>query len=318
MPTNQLLTTHRGAALSLEPWLDGVRDAYVHLDFEATDVGVFRGALAVFELGEMALDDLAHDPLRVSRTEQSIKQDQVQFYKVALQLEGYSIVEQDGRESAVAPGDLVVYDTSRPFVITTNEVSRSLIMSCPHGRLGIANDLMRGLMAVRMSGRNGLGSVTSTYLAQLELGLADGSVKASRQLEESALSLLRTLFNDQLEKSFADHPDDMLLMHQVLASIEERLGDPELSVASIAAEHFMTVRHLQRLFQQRGLTFTRWVRERRLNRCREELLASGGSAKNVRDVAIQWGIHDAAHFSRIFRELFGRTPSEYRIEHRGQ
>ena len=45
-----------------------------------------------------------------------------------MQLDGYSIVEQNGRESALAPRDIVLYDTARPFTVTTNESARSLVM----------------------------------------------------------------------------------------------------------------------------------------------------------------------------------------------
>jgi AraC-like DNA-binding protein len=315
MSSQELVATHRETAIPLEPWLDKVRDAYVELDFKAESTGVFRGSLAAFQLGEVMLGDVAHDAMQVSRTQQGIAQDHVQFYKVSLQLDGYSILEQNGRETVVAPGDLTVYDTSNPFVITTNQAARSLILTCPHDRLGIANELMGNLVATRMSGRSGLGSVTSAYLAQLGSGLSDGSVKSSRQLEDSVLSVLRTLFNDELEKVYSNGTEEQMLTYQILAGIEANLSDPDLSVASIAAEHFISTRQLQRIFQQRGTTVTRWIRERRLNRCREELLQRGSSVKNVRDVALQWGIQDAAHFSRIFRDTFGQSPSEYRLEH---
>jgi AraC-like DNA-binding protein len=51
--------------------------------------------------------------------------------------------------------------------------------------------------------------------------------------------------------------------------------------------------------------------ERRLERCRDALGARRDGRGVVKDVAFQWGFNDTAHFSRVFKKRFGKTPLEF-------
>ena len=65
---------------------------------------------------------------------------------------------------------------------------------------------------------------------------------------------------------------------------------------------------LYRLFRESG-GIARYIREQRLRRCFGDLADGSGHAQ-VAQVAYRWGFTDAAHFSRLFRQRFGCTPSE--------
>jgi AraC-like DNA-binding protein len=56
------------------------------------------------------------------------------------------------------------------------------------------------------------------------------------------------------------------------AFIDARLDDPELTTATIAAAHYISPRYLQKLFEAEGSTVTDWIRRRRLDHCKRELL----------------------------------------------
>lgn len=96
------------------------------------------------------------------------------------------------------------------------------------------------------------------------------------------------------------------------AFIEERLGDPSLSPAAIAAAHFISLRYLHRLFEGEQTTVADWIRRRRLERCRRDLLDPALRDRPVSAVAARWGLPSAAHFSRLFRAAHGVPPAEYR------
>jgi AraC-like DNA-binding protein len=55
-----------------------------------------------------------------------------------------------------------------------------------------------------------------------------------------------------------------------------------------------------------------WIRSRRLDRCRRELVDPLAAHRPVGEVAARWGFPDAAHFSRAFRAEFGEPPSVVR------
>ena len=104
---------------------------------------------------------------------------------------------------------------------------------------------------------------------------------------------------------------------RIHAFIQEHLGDPELSPAAIAAANHISLRLLHKLFQEQGQTVAGWIRARRLERCRRDLLDPAQAACPVAAVAARWGFRSAIHFSRLFRATYGLPPHEYRLCHSG-
>jgi AraC-like DNA-binding protein len=98
----------------------------------------------------------------------------------------------------------------------------------------------------------------------------------------------------------------------VRAFIEARLPAPDLSPATVAAAHHISVRYLHRLFDDETHSVAGWIRQRRLERCRANLLDPSLAGRSVAGIAARWGFTNAAHFSRLFRDAYGLPPGEYR------
>jgi AraC-like DNA-binding protein len=102
------------------------------------------------------------------------------------------------------------------------------------------------------------------------------------------------------------------LLLRVHAFIEARLGDPRLSPAMIAAPHHISLRSLHKLFEPRRETVASWIRQRRLERCRQDLLDPAQAHLPVSAIAMRWGFIDPTHFNRSFRRAHGVPPGQYR------
>ena len=101
-------------------------------------------------------------------------------------------------------------------------------------------------------------------------------------------------------------------MLRIRAYIESHLGDPELTPTRVAAAHFVSKRYLHKLFEAEGVSVSRWIRERRLEHCRHDLADPQRVDETVTSIGMRWGLTDAGHLSRLFREAYGCSPSEYR------
>ncbi|MQA94396.1 MAG: helix-turn-helix domain-containing protein [Streptosporangiales bacterium] len=56
-----------------------------------------------------------------------------------------------------------------------------------------------------------------------------------------------------------------------------------------------------------------WIRHRRLERCRKEMLDPAHRQCPIAAIAVRWGFASAAHFSRAFRDAYGVAPRDYRL-----
>ncbi|MBC8092415.1 MAG: helix-turn-helix domain-containing protein, partial [Pseudonocardia sp.] len=128
------------------------------------------------------------------------------------------------------------------------------------------------------------------------------------RLADEVAELVTTVAGEHLLPATPVRATDDLL-RRIDTYILEHLADPDLGPARIAAAHFVSTRHLHRLFAHRGGTVTQQIQRLRLERCRRELHAD---TRSITDVSRQWGFPDLATFSRAFRAAYGLSPSEWR------
>jgi AraC-like DNA-binding protein len=101
----------------------------------------------------------------------------------------------------------------------------------------------------------------------------------------------------------------------VHAFIEQRLGDPALTPGQVATANYISVRYLHKLFETEQTSVAEWIRRRRLERCRRDLLDPAYRDRPVEAIGERWGFKDGAHFSRVFKRRFAAPPAEYRRLH---
>ena len=92
---------------------------------------------------------------------------------------------------------------------------------------------------------------------------------------------------------------------QLIDRMEANISEP-LPLAELARHVRLSVRHVERLFRQHlGRSPARYYLDLRLDRARHLLFQSNMS---VVEVAVACGFVSASHFSKCYRELFGRSP----------
>jgi AraC-like DNA-binding protein len=94
--------------------------------------------------------------------------------------------------------------------------------------------------------------------------------------------------------------------------IAENLHHRDISIGTVAAHLGMTPRHLQRLFENDGTTFSAFLLGRRLARAYRMLCEPRSGEKQVSAVAYDVGFGDLSYFNRSFRRLYGATPMDVR------
>ncbi|MFC7876332.1 helix-turn-helix domain-containing protein [Isoptericola sp. NPDC057391] len=306
------LATH--VTPSFEAYRAAVAGVFLPLRLTSSSPDSFRGVLRAVTVDDVHVSDLQGGQHVVERTAQLAAHDEHPSFKVSLMLAGSGLLVQDGRETVLRPGDLAVYDTRRPYTLEFGHEFRSLVVMFPQSRLELPAALVEQLTAVRLGGDAGVGAIVTPFLTHLCDHIEQLAQASGTRLAHSTLDLVSTLFAAELGRSARVDPHEELL-GRIRAHIEEHLGSPDLTPASIAAAHFISTRHLHALFQETGSTVSAWIRRRRLERCRRDLLSPRLVDVPVSAIAGRWGFADAAHFSRAFKAEFGLPPREYRAAH---
>ena len=282
-------------------------------EHRANFTGVFRasgfGAMQVVVIDTM--------PITVARTRQLISQADPDLLKMLLVCSGgASVVEQDDRQALLSPGDFAMYNTRRPYEVSCglDRPTRVLTFMFPPSLLPLSPGGIKQLTATRIPATAGLGDLTSHFLLQLARNVDLYNPAEAARLSTAALEVLATRLARELDEHGWATPE--VARHAQLTTIQafmnEHLGDRELSPATVAAAHHISLRSLHQLFHGEALTVAGWIRQRRLECCRRDLSDPALANRPVASIAARWGFASASDFSRAFRSAHGMPPAEYR------
>lgn len=304
---------HLRAPLDLDTWRQAVNTSFVPLQIDELDGIPFRGHLVRTLVEDVSVFEIIATPHVVERTERLIEQVEGRYYKLSLQLAGSAVLEQDGRQVRLRPGDLAIYDTHRPYRLTFHENNHALVIMFPHEAVDLPRDEIARVTAAGFPSDQGLGRVINPFFMELGRNMDQLTGTHAARLVHSALDLLVTMLSHELQQA-ANGPVSPArsLAREVREYILAHLRDPELTPASIAQAHYISTRHLYTIFSAEGETVSAWIRARRLEHIRRDLVDPVHADRPVSAIAAHWGLHDAAHFSRLFKAEYGQSPSSYR------
>ncbi|MGI5526000.1 helix-turn-helix domain-containing protein [Streptomyces syringium] len=278
----------------------------------------FDGALDVRHLGYLRVLSLEADPVRLSRTPSLVTRDPVEGVAVALQLAGTAALTQDGRSTALLPGQLAVIDLRRPFSLEQKERFRQRLFRLPGRVLDVPAARLRTVTGRTLGPGEPMAALSAPFLDRLADRAAHIAPEVGDLLAGNVADLLAALVDAYAERAEGTdvRPDTARdhLLPVVRAYIERHLGDPGLTPESIARAHRISVRYLHRLFEGEETTVGRLIQRRRMEECGKELAgpAPGRTGPAISTVAVRWGFPSPAHFSRVFKTVYGRSPREWR------
>lgn len=301
------------SVMGFDQWHDAVSTAFVPLEAATPSAATFVGELATAPLGVMLLARVSTSPVTVTRTPRMIRAADSGYLKVSVQTHGACILTQDQREAALTPGDIAVYDTTRPYELRMAHDYQMLVLMLPRQLLSIRPGDLTDVTARRISGSTGMGTVLSPFLRSLARQSLVGDLQPSMGVCDAVVDLVSATCGNAADSAdTVPHSAQQALLLRVQTFIEERLSDPSLDPATVAAAHHMSVRYLQKLFQAEGTTVSAWIRRRRLERCRRDLRDERLRAIPAAAIGARLGYTDRANFARAFRREFGSPPSTFR------
>jgi len=232
---------------------------------------------------------------------------------LALMLQGSSVFSNQGHRVELACGDILYGPTGRDSTLELGADFRLLYMRIPGTAL---NPTLVDPATLRFGILSGEARLTRVMCGMLR-ALGDeleGFDAADIHPVEVALSefVVASLATANTVRCFGDR-SRAAHFERICRSLDQQLNNADLTLALVSTQQHVSSRYLQKLFEDAGTSFTSYLRDRRLERCRADLMSPAHRGLSISEICFRWGFNDAAHFSRTFRARFGMTPRACRL-----
>ncbi|WKX72682.1 helix-turn-helix transcriptional regulator [Streptomyces sp. XD-27] len=159
-----------------------------------------------------------------------------------------------------------------------------------------------------------MGALLAGFLTQLIADTTPYQPADRPRLGTVLVDLVAALFAHTLEAEGCLPPEThrRALVLRIKSFIRERLHDPRLTPATVAAAHHISTGYLHRLFRDEESTVAAWIRRLRLEGARRDLTEPARHATPIHAIAARWGFPRATDFSRAYRAAYGTTPQDHR------
>ena len=270
----------------------------------------FDGHLAASHAGDVILTRLEANRHRVLRTPAMARTSETAYLKIVAPWQGSATVQQQGRAASARDGAWVIYDTTGAYEIENPERCDHLIVMVPKEDVAERGLRFEGAMARRL-GTNGISRVALETMRNTYQELPNMSEAAAQGAGELIKQLVR-LSLQELSGAETSVTQREALHDRIRTHVHQHLRDPALSVDAIARALNCSRRHLYNAFAGEGESIAGYIQRMRLQACVRDLQQGGPHARPITDIALSWGFGNPSHFSRVFRDHTGKSPSEFR------
>lgn len=248
----------------------------------------------------------ACDPLDGYRGLQEFAHTDDAYLSVLYLKKGRERLRIDYQDIELQAGELILWDSTRKMHFSVPEHLEKLTLMLPERSLTSVFAHAHDYAGIPLSGTHGMGALFANHLLQLEQQLQDMSIDSITALMKPTMEMLATLLSSHTPLS----PSTLkfMMLKRVTAFIVDNLSNDQLGPGMIARANQISLRYLHLLFEDTGTSVSQWIRLRRLERCKDDILSAQVNKLSIAEVAYRWGFSDPSHFSKVFKKEYGVSP----------
>jgi AraC-like DNA-binding protein len=301
------------AAQRRQAWRDAICEIYLQVDCEAEKEYDYAGFVREARLGAVTLTDTLLSPQSIHRQRHNIAHLDKDCYYLGIEHMGAVNIHQAGSSFLLRPGVGGLYYANEPYDLRCDVKSRQFWIELPREAFDRRFDSGRPPLLTHFDLTRGLGRIAAEFCATLAEEAANIDEPLREKLGEQFMDILALGLSGEPGSPPADEESVRLArLRSVKAFIESNLGDPNLSLASIARHNGISLRYLHQLFRLTDMSVSEWLRLRRLQRCHDLLTSPRNANRSITEIAYSMGFSSSSHFSTLFRAQFNVRPSDVR------
>jgi AraC-like DNA-binding protein/mannose-6-phosphate isomerase-like protein (cupin superfamily) len=281
---------------------------YAHVDITPPRHVPLLNEMDIYTWDQLRLSCIRSNAIKLKRLPQEpLHASQDAYFGVVL-LSGEYLLEQAGREVFLSPGDMTIYDATRPHRITCPGSFSKLIVSIPRGLMQQRLAGVEHCTAIKIPGSQGIGAVAADFIRTSASQVSGMSQRTFDALSDNALDLFALALQEVRPATSQLSRSRSLSLYNIKACVEKHLTYPQLDSQMIAQATGLSSRYINELLAAEHTSLMRHVWERRLEKAHQDILGASKSGLAVSDIAMKWGFNDLSHFSRAFKRKFGASP----------
>ena len=280
-------------------------------DWDVTPrAGAYQGALFSRRHEDVVYSDIIFGACRADRKIGHIGRHD-EYIGINLFLCGQAEIHQHGQAETVTAGDLFLWDVSSPTHFTTRAETRCLNIFLPRAVMDRRALSLRHFLGRRVGREHELSPLLLSHLLTLHRVIDALSEKGREDALRMTLDILSSGFkpDDALPDAYSYLRRNFV---RITGLIDDNLSNEDFSASQCAAMLGLSDRYMRRVMAQFSVTFSSYIRKRRLECAADALRSRAFSRNSVTEIAASFGFSDPSYFARLFAKEYGRSPSEFR------
>jgi AraC-like DNA-binding protein len=298
-------------------WREVFGRSVLRLDIEPLPGVPFSSDLKVYPLPGLTLVSAAMCGMREQRTRE-LTADGNDSIGFAINLSGPFIASRRGDDVVLGPGDAILASCADLGTFTRPSFGRAIGFCMPRAGLAAMLPNVEDMLTRAIPCGAGALGLLSGYLASVMADPALGAPEFQQLAVTHIYDLVALMMGASRDVAAVAEGRGARAarLSALKADINKNLGSRELTIDAVAARHRITPRYIQRLFADDGTSFTDFVLGQRLARAHRLLMDPRYANAAVSAIAFEAGFGDLSYFNRMFRRVYGATPSDVRAKAR--
>ena len=305
--TNELAKSDR-----YDAWSSMLNQAYGRWEMDKPVAPDFFSSVKHYDDSILKVIECTCDPCGATRTRSSIRADGLETLTIQAVLDGREYINFNGEDILLKPGDLLIWDSTRPMTFEVQDRLHKISVMMPLPRF--QSWLPRSWFSIRHSldGQSNSGQLLTNHVKSLRQSVFDGGCKDNYALIDATIGVLV----NALDPGTSDDPKPLRVtqLRNIKEYIKANIRNPDLSPAMIAKAGGMSSRYLHWLFNADGDddTVKQYIFRQRLDFCARDLSNPHMRNRKISDIAFYWGFQDTAHFNKRFKLRYNLSPGAFR------
>jgi AraC-like DNA-binding protein len=275
----------------------------------------FEAAIEATAVGSLVLGQMTGTIRHATRKARNIAEDGNDGYLLLInKADSLLTGAQVGREYGVGQGEAALVSASEALKMTGADRNVWANVVVPRAVLAQAFPRIDDRLALTIGAENEALDLLKRYCQLLETGRPLVTPEIIAHTTETIVDLIGLATGAKGEPAELAGLRGLRAarLQAVLAKIADNFANPGISAQGIAQELGLSVRYVQDLLQETGISFSERVLELRLLKTHKMLSDRRYGGLRISEIAMVCGFNDITYFNRCFRRRFGSTPKSAR------